>query len=204
MNHFDAIARQWDQNPERFERSKTIANELIASIPLNNKMRALEYGAGTGILSIMLKDQFSEIMMMDSSAEMVNVMLEKIEPTGFNHLKPMFLNLEDTPYHDKPFDLVYSLLVMHHIQNIDLVLARFADMIKPGGYVVLIDLFAEDGSFHGADFDGHNGFEPDFLTKKLKESGFHQISYKHCHSIERQNEAGERREYPLFLMMAKR
>jgi ubiquinone/menaquinone biosynthesis C-methylase UbiE len=41
-------------------------------------MKALEYGAGTGILSFLLSESFSEITLMDNSQEMVNVMHEKV------------------------------------------------------------------------------------------------------------------------------
>ncbi len=204
MNHFDVVARQWDQNTERFGRSEAVAKKIIASLPLNNRMKVLEYGAGTGILSFVLKDEFSEIVMMDSSNEMVNVMKEKVAAADLNHLKPVYFNLEESAYNGDSFDMIYNLLVMHHVQNIDLVLKGFYEMLKPGGYIVLIDLYSEDGSFHKSDFSGHNGFNPDVLGTKLKSLGFNSIEHKQCHIINRENNKGEEQEYPLFILIAKR
>lgn len=204
MNHFDMVARQWDQNPERFERSEIIANKMLQSLPIKPESRALEYGAGTGILSFILSSHFSEIVMMDSSAEMVKVMEEKVAEEGLLHLKPVLYNLEEEVYIGEKFDVVYNLLVMHHVQKIDEVVSQFSKMINVGGYLVLTDLYSEDGSFHGDDFTGHNGFNPEVLVQKLMQSGFTAVSYSQCHSIVRENEQGIKQEFPLFMLIAKR
>jgi len=204
MNHFDMVARQWDQNPERFERSEIIANKMLEALLIKPESRALEYGAGTGILSFILSSHFSEIVMMDSSAEMVKVMEEKVAEEGLLHLKPVLYNLEEEVYIGEKFDVVYNLLVMHHVQKIDEVLSLFSKMINVGGYLILTDLYSEDGSFHGDDFTGHNGFNPEVLAQKLKQSGFTEVSYSQCHSIVRENEQGIKQEFPLFMLIAKR
>lgn len=204
MNHFDMVARQWDQNPERFERSEIIANKMLEALLIKPESRALEYGAGTGILSFILSSHFSEIVMMDSSAEMVKVMEEKVAEEGLLHLKPVLFNLEEAVYIGEKFDVIYNLLVMHHVQKINEVLNQFSKMINIGGYLVLTDLYSEDGSFHGDDFTGHNGFNPEVLAQKLKQSGFTEVSYSQCHSIVRENEQGVKQEFPLFMLIAKR
>lgn len=204
MNHFDMVARQWDLKPERFERSEIIANKMLEALPIKPESRALEYGAGTGILSFILSSHFSEIVMMDSSAEMVKVMEEKVAEEGLLHLKPALYNLEEEVYIGEKFDVIYNLLVMHHVQKIDEVLNQFSKMINIGGYLILTDLYSEDGSFHGDDFTGHNGFNPEVLAQKLKQSGFTEVSYSQCHSIVRENEQGIKQEFPLFMLIAKR
>ena len=73
MSNFDSRAREWDKDKMHMERSVAIAAVLEKMIPLSHSMKALEYGAGTGILSFLLKDKFSEITLMDSSQVMINV-----------------------------------------------------------------------------------------------------------------------------------
>jgi hypothetical protein len=51
MDSFDKRAREWDQDKMHHDRSAAIANELVKKLPMNASMSALEYGAGTGILS---------------------------------------------------------------------------------------------------------------------------------------------------------
>jgi len=47
-------------NPVYVERSRAIANLLIKAIPLDKNMTALEYGAGTGILSLIMMEHPGE------------------------------------------------------------------------------------------------------------------------------------------------
>lgn len=204
MNHFDTLARQWDGNPERLERSKAIAGKIITDFSGDGRKRALEYGAGTGTLSFMMQDYFSEIVMMDSAVEMVNVMEEKVLETGLTHLKPVFGNLEEVDCRDGNFDVIYSLMVMHHVKEIDLVLERFADIVAKGGSLVVVDLYEEDGSFHNDEFTGHLGFNPEKLKQKLEAAGFTSVNYHQCFIMHKLNMEGEIKDFPLFMMIGSR
>ncbi len=55
-----------------------IARAMEKTIPLNKHMKALEFGAGTGLLSFLLADRLAEITLMDNSTEMINVIKGKI------------------------------------------------------------------------------------------------------------------------------
>src|SRR5512142_3193195 len=101
MSSFDASARDWDKDKMHVERAETIAKAIENAIPLNKSMKALEYGAGTGLLSFQLKDKFSEITLMDSSSEMINVCKEKVEFYDTRHIKPLWFDLEHTDYEQK-------------------------------------------------------------------------------------------------------
>jgi ubiquinone/menaquinone biosynthesis C-methylase UbiE len=200
MNEFDKKAFEWDKNPMRIELSTAIANEMIKSIDLNPEMRALEFGAGTGILSFLLKEHFWEIILMDTSVEMLKVTNEKIQNANASNMKTVFFNLENQESYLEKFDIIYTQMVLHHIENIQLIFDRFSKLLVPQGLLVIADLFAEDGSFHDASFKGHNGFNIDELTKQLNNSHFDVIFHKRCFTIKRINEIGEEKEFPVFLL----
>ena len=82
------------------DRSEAIANGIINSIPLNKEMKVLEFGAGTGITSLLIKDHVKEITLMDNSSEMVKVMNEKIRASNSTNLKALNFNLEHADYDD--------------------------------------------------------------------------------------------------------
>lgn len=204
MNHFDMVARQWDENPERLDRSGVVADEMRLRLPKHGALRALEYGAGTGVLSLMLHDRFSEIVMMDSSREMVKVMDEKVREAGISHLHPLYGNLEEEPYVNGKFDVIYTLMVMHHVEQTDRVLTRFAEMLNKDGLLFIMDLFEEDGSFHKEDFNGHLGFDPERLGQKLRSAGFHSFTHHHCYTMRKPIMTGETKEFPLFMLVGRR
>ena len=199
MSEFDSRARQWDKDKMHMERSLAIAAELEKIIPLDHSMKALEYGAGTGILSFLLKDRFSEITLMDSSQEMIKVCIEKSEYHKTSHIVPLCFDLEHKNY-DGKFDLIYNQMVLHHVVDYKTIISTFFSLLNPGGYLAIADLYTEDGSFHGVDVKVHLGFDPENLTEILKNAGFSSIEYKTCFEVKR--DTGKK--YPLFLLVAQR
>ena len=131
MNEFDIKAAEWDNNPMHWDRSEAIANEIIKLIPLNNEMTALEYGAGTGIASFLLKDYLKEITLMDNSAEMVKVMNEKIRSSKAKNLKALNFNLETDEYREGKFDLIFTQMVLHHVNDIEKIINTFHTLLNP-------------------------------------------------------------------------
>jgi len=95
-------------------------------------------------------------------------------------------------------------MVMHHVNDVDIILSKFYTLLKPGGYLAIADLYAEDGSFHGEGFTGHLGFDLDNLSAKLKAFGFDEIKHQQCYSIQKTNEEGKVSDYPIFLLTALR
>lgn len=201
MSKFDHRARTWDENPMHVERAKAIAAQMEEMIPINNSMNALEFGAGTGLLSFVLQEKLNSIMMVDNSLEMVKVMEEKVAQLGVEHLVPKCMNLE-TETTPLSFDLIINQMVLHHIPNITPILEKFYSMIAPGGYLAVADLYAEDGSFHGKDFDGHLGFDPESLKELLLKMGFSEVHYQECYQVRRQLEEGATKSFPMFLLVA--
>jgi tRNA (cmo5U34)-methyltransferase len=204
MNDFDKKAAEWDKNPMHWDRSEAIANEIIKLIPLKKGMTAMEYGAGTGITSFLLKDYLKEITLMDNSQEMIRMIDEKIRSTKVKNLKTLNFNLETDDYKDGKFDLIFTQMVMHHVNDIDKIINKFHQLLNQKCYLVIADLYEEDGSFHGEGFTGHNGFNINSLSGILRENGFSSISHKTCFVIERKISETEAKTFEVFIMVAKR
>jgi tRNA (cmo5U34)-methyltransferase len=204
MNEFDIKAAGWDQNPMIWNRANAIANEIKRQLPLNNRMTALEFGAGTGVTSFILKDSLKEITLMDNSIEMVKIMDEKIQKTGVKNLKTVNFNLEHENYNVAKFDLIFNQMVLHHISNILDILNKFFNLLNPGGFLALADLYPEDGSFHGEGFTGHKGFDPIKLSELLSKSGFNNISHRQCFVIYKEISDSVTKQFEVFLLTANR
>ena len=199
MSEFDAKARDWDKNQRFIDRSEAVANTLLQLIPVHAGMNALEYGSGTALLSFALKDKFAEITLMDNSREMNKVTIEKIAGQQVKNMKPLFFDLEHEEFTGK-FDIIYSQMVMHHVNDIDAMLVKFYGLLNPGGYLAIADLYSEDGSFHGEGFNGHLGFDADILGDQMKVVGFDGIKHQKSYVIERTEEDGTVKEFPIFLL----
>lgn len=201
MSNFDNAARTWDENPVHLERSQAIAKKMEEVLPLNSNMKVLELGAGTGILSFLLAGKLGHITMMDSSSEMVKVTEEKIQNRQISNLSTILFDLEkETP--DSAFDLIFSQMVLHHIENIESIFDKFYLLLQNGGFLAIADLYTEDGSFHGEGFSGHLGFDPAELSKNLIDAGFKNIKSEQCYVVKRIISEEETRLYPVFLLTA--
>lgn len=199
MSEFDARAREWDNDKMHTERSVAIATELEKMIPINPSMKALEYGAGTGILSFLLKDRFSEITLMDNSQEMIKVCVEKTKFYNTSHIVPLWFDLEHKKF-DVKFDIIYNQMVLHHVNDYESIINTFYSMLNPDGYLAIADLYPEDGSFHGIEVKVHLGFDPENLAEILKHTGFKNIEYKTCFEVKRDSGV----KYPVFLLVAQK
>ncbi|MCU0471754.1 MAG: class I SAM-dependent methyltransferase [Bacteroidales bacterium] len=204
MNEFDNKANGWDLNPMHLERAESIARHVVGKIPLQPWMIALEFGAGTGLTSFLIKDHLKEITMMDSSSEMVRIMTEKIEAAQANNLKAICFDLEKHDWHNGKFDLILSQMVLHHVDDIDSIIKKFYMMLNPGGYIAVADLLSEDGSFHGPGFTGHNGFDMQELSALISKHGFIDINSDQCFVINKKTSDTEIKQFDVFLLIANR
>ncbi len=204
MNEFDIKAAEWDRNMMHRDRAEAVAGEIIKQIPLNTGMTALEFGAGTGLLSFILKDYLKEITLIDNSEGMVKVLNEKLITTKTGNLKVVKADLEHEEYPAGDFDLIYTLMVLHHVGDIKTVIKKFHDLLNPGGWLAIGDLYSEDGSFHGEGFTGHLGFDPEALSSLLEKHGFSDVSHRKVYVIDKVIAENQRKTFDVFLMTARR
>jgi tRNA (cmo5U34)-methyltransferase len=204
MNEFDLKASGWDENPMHHERSEAIAREMLKLLPSMEEKSAMEFGAGTGILSFMLKDHFKDITLIDSSTEMVNVTNNKIGATGVKNLKTFVFDIENDLYTGKPLDLIFTQMVLHHVTDIERLFGSFYKMLNPDGFIAIADLYTEDGSFHDQGFSGHKGFNIEDLTLTLNNCNFQVSVVEQCFVINRKISEEVTNQYPVFLLIAHR
>lgn len=204
MGEFDAKAADWDKNPMHWDRSEAIVKEIKNRIPVTRNMSALEYGAGTGIASFLLRDYLKGITLMDNSSEMVRITEEKIRATNAAKLKVLNFDLEHHDYTAEKFDLIFTQMVLHHVADIETIIRRFSVLLNAGGFLAIADLYQEDGSFHGERFTGHKGFNPESLSELLGKNRFGNISHGSCFTFDRKISDTETKQYEVFLLTAKR
>jgi len=203
MNEFDIKAAAWDKNPMHWDRSEAIANEIKKLIPLNRDMTALEYGAGTGITSFLLKDHLKKITLMDNSTEMVKMMNIKIEATKVENMLALDFDLEHNDYIGGTFDLIFTQMVLHHVNDIESIIKKFSSLLNPGGYLAIADLYEEDGSFHGEGFTGHKGFNIGKLSEILSKNGLKKLTHRTCFTIDKKISETKTKKFDVFLLIGK-
>lgn len=204
---FDDAAKTWDDNPIRTQRSVLFARQLSELIKTHGYQTGMDFGAGTGVTSFMLASDLRSITLIDYSHGMVEQINKKLVDKEVDNLRAHCINLLDPAVSiPETFDIIYSILTLHHIDDTEGLLNVFFKYLNPGGMVVLVDLDTEDGSFHAKypDFDGHLGFDRSELSLKLKAAGFQNMISEDFFTIYKDEDVDKIRPYPLFLMKAQK
>ena len=190
--HFDTGAREWDQRPTSLQLA-AVPPRLLAQVPFATTDRVLDFGAGTGLLATAIAPHVAQVTALDSSGPMLQVLREK----GFANITTLQRDIFDGL--PERYDAIVSCMAMHHVPDTRALMQAFADALQPGGRIALVDLYAEDGSFHGdnaAKGVHHLGFAPDALQALAEQAGLQGIAFTEVLRVHRSNG----REYPLFLM----
>lgn len=200
MSSFDERAATWDDET-KIERARVVAEAVRRAVPLTGSTRVLEYGAGTGLVSQELASGVGPITLADPSAGMREVMHGKVASGALPATARVWdldLSAGDVP--GERFDLIVSVMTLHHILDLAPVFDGFARLLDDGGRLCVVDLVKEDGSFHqGRDFHGHNGFDTDDLTARLASAGFTGVHVEQVHEVVKDGAA-----YPLFMAVGTR
>lgn len=119
------------------------------------------------------------------------------------HLHPLALDLTTDPLPAERYELIYTLMTLHHVPDTTRLLRDFYTLLRPGGWLGIADLDQEDGSFHGAGFTGHCGFDREALRAQLFSVGFNHVDFSTSYLMKKATDQGLR-EYSLFLAVATR
>ncbi len=172
---FDQAASTWDLVDRRVVLARGVTEAIAARIPLSKEMCVLDFGCGTGLVTLALGPLVGSITGADTSTGMLATLAEKAKSQGLHvHLK--CLDGDGNANLGGPYDLIVSSMTLHHIADVPVLIDLFTRHLKPGGQVALADLDEEDGTFH-EDASGvhHHGFSREHIRAWLAEAGFKQI-----------------------------
>lgn len=203
-NHFDQAAATWDLNEDRDRVHAKLAAALMTVAPEGCGLRALDFGCGTGAMSFVMSRRLDRVDAVDTSAGMIAKLSEKlIEKNAPTNIFPHRIELQKDSFPLGCFDLIYTVMALHHVKDIERIIGIFSRLLKPNGSLVLIDLAQEDGTFH-ADKTGihHFGFEPQTIAGMLKQNDFSKTETSFPAARRRIKPDGSITEYPIFLISA--
>lgn len=202
--HFDAKAQEWDEHPGKRKVAQAFVSELQKNVPLLPAMKLLEFGCGTGLVSMELHHMVASITLLDTSAGMIEVLQKKIAHHGVINMYPRLGDLSAMAPSKESFDLIYSNMALHHVVNTEQTLTELAQLLKPCGVLCIGDLKTEDGSFHQGKMQVHHGFDGEQLASILVNLGL-EVEHCYCsHTMQKADTEGQLRNYPLFFLQARK
>lgn len=201
---FDEDAKTWD-SALRINRAKKVAQEIMKAIDISENFTAMEFGCGTGLVSFNLYEKFKSITLVDESKGMIDILNSKLKKSKVNNMYSY--NLEDfnKDLMKVKYDVIYNSMVLHHIHDYASIIKKFYESLNTDGYLCIVDLDEEDGSFHKnhTDFDGHNGFNQEKLKDILINIGFNEVESNSFYFDEKLI-GDEKVKYSLFIMTGRK
>jgi ubiquinone/menaquinone biosynthesis C-methylase UbiE len=198
---FDKAAVSWDENSGRVKMVRDIARTMIDEIKLTPAMDVMDFGCGTGLLTLQLQPFVRSITGVDSSRGMLDILNSKIKDRNLNNVKTFFLDIEKDDVLKGNYNLITSSMTFHHIRNIRYLLDQFYNVMLPESILCIADLDSDDGQFHESN-EGvfHFGFDREKLSAALREAGFRDIKYLTAAGITKPLHGGGQREFTVFLI----
>jgi predicted TPR repeat methyltransferase len=187
---FDALAATWDDNPGRLRVTRAIADAMLREVPFQSDMAMMDYGAGTGLVTLALQPHAASVVAVDSSAGMLGKLDEKLAAAELSNVTTLQCDLEQSDWTGEPLDLIVSSMTIHHIGAAALVVKKLGAALKQGGWLAIADLDAESVGFH-PDPTGvfHHGFGAEEMQSMFTAAGLGSLRTVEALRMER--ETGE-------------
>lgn len=202
---FSEAAKSWDDNPMRVRLAGAVTNAILNRIPVTKAMNALDYGAGTGLVTLGLQPHVNKLMAADSAQGMLDKLNEKVASNGLSNVETMLLDLEHDSVSNRQFDLIVSSMTFHHIRNITALIENLCSMLRTGRYLAIADLDLDDGQFH-SDSTGveHNGFDRSDMERIFIGSGLQNVIVETAHVFTKEMNGKGPRAFSVFLITGKK
>jgi ubiquinone/menaquinone biosynthesis C-methylase UbiE len=205
--YFNQSAATWDSEPRRVMLARAVGEAIVREVKPSRAMNVLDYGCGTGLLSLVLLPHVHSVTGADSSPAMLDVLRGKVAADAITGMRVMQLDLERDPAPVERFDMVVVSMAMHHVAQVERVLRAFWQLLLPGGTVCIADLDTEPGTFHASDAAArvqHHGFDREALKQQLSTAGFEPARDTTAVSFTKVVADGTERQFSVFLIWAQR
>jgi ubiquinone/menaquinone biosynthesis C-methylase UbiE len=171
--YFDELAGKFGRDYVPGRSWKGLAETLLQLMP---PMVIADLGAGEGTFSQLLAQRAERVIAVDNSAKMVEFGARLARENGIANLEYRLGDLESPPIESATIDLAFFSQSLHHALHPDRAVAAAAELLKPGGRIVILDL--KKHSFERARdlyADTWLGFSEVELRGFLEAAGFTEV-----------------------------
>lgn len=202
---FDKAAATWDEKPRRIKLAEDIAATISDEVRLTADMAALDFGCGTGLVTLQLQPLVRSITGVDSSKGMLDALQAKIHTQQLTNVKTQYIDIDKGDALSGSYDLVVSSMTFHHVKEIRPLLNQLYRVTAPSGYLCVSDLDLDEGQFH-TDNEGvfHFGFDRQALREKFTTAGFVDVRDVTAASITKTSADGDQKTFTVFLIIGRK
>ncbi|MFV0553785.1 MAG: GNAT family N-acetyltransferase [Mangrovibacterium sp.] len=177
---WDNYADTWEDTPGVKDFAQHCFLDITSRFKLQG-LRVLDFGCGTGLLTELLAAAGAEIVAVDASTRMIEMLQQKQLP----HVQCLVSELSATdlynqPAFQQPFDLIVASSVLAFVPNQAEKLAQLKSLLKEDGKIMQWDWLKVEEQ---ADF----GFFPEELEKLYAEAELNVINIGESFTVKSEN-----------------
>ena len=175
MKHdFNHKAETFD-SPKNIFLANLVCQAVEKQIDLLSDKEILDFGGGTGLLTLPLAKQVKSVTLVDISEKMLEQARLKAEQQDIKNIQFLEQDLLKNPM-EQEFDLIVVSRVLHHMPDLDEALSLFHQHLRENGQLLLADFTKTEAN--------HHGFDLAELEKQLIEHGFSSVHSQILYSAE--------------------
>lgn len=197
MNIFDQLAFRYDTD-ERIEITNIIANKMKDYLKGFENKTAIDLGCGTGLVGLQLSNYFKDIIFIDTSQNMINIVNDKIKELELRNAKALSLDINSNSSELPKVDCIFMAQVLIHVPEYKEFLSNVYNMLNKDGLLLIIEF---DKNEKVDSTKVHNGFDRNELGKILKNIGFSKI---YSETFYKGNQIFMKQDASIFILEAKK
>ena len=174
-HHFNHKAESFD-SPKNIFIADLIRQEVEKQIVDFSDKRILDFGGGTGLVTLPLAAQSKSVTLVDISDKMLDQARLKVEKQAIDNVYLLQQDLLTNPL-NQLFDIIVVSRVLHHMPNVEKTLAMFRNHLVEDGQLFIADFVKTDVN--------HHGFHLDELEENLSQNGFLPVKSQIIYSAEK-------------------
>jgi ArsR family transcriptional regulator len=176
---FDQRADEWDKIAGGF--ANHLGRERAVAHLVPRELVVCDLGCGTGYMAAAVLGRVQRVICVDRSESMLAQARERLERASAarpgTELDFRVGAFEELPLADAECDAALLGLVLHHVADLDLVLAEVRRALKPGGTVVALELNPHKEAWMKAALgDRLLGLAPADVARALVRAGFEDVA----------------------------
>lgn len=153
-------------NPEK--RGDVPPEQLFGMLPFKKTDNILDFGAGTGYLTIPAAKMVDGIIYaLDIDHRMLDIINSKAHDETLTNIQTVQGNIDTIPLPDDSIDIAIASLVLHEIKPLATTLQQINQVLKEGGYFVCVEIEKKVNST-----DGPPRIHSSIMEQELRNAGF--------------------------------